>query len=836
MAKQTLKSLLGLSDKREQVELNLDDQVFNAPSVQAGRYTVASPRYTTSNTASQLSNALGKYAGPIARGLGNIEQERQEQFADLAASTPTEILQAIQKGDLDPVKEQFDEFSGKLDQAERKKLIKFSENPNNYIRASRVLGDRLAQQYQADLRERRDDYASKRDENGDYIPARDQMNTIADQLIQDNNLSGYALRAFNESRLKFEAQEELYINQRQDEYFQGEVDHNTKTNLIAAIGNENLDDFAQQFQLGTNNKTVPEQTDMLKDIVSKAAELDIASASAFVKKLEQDEGFLTIGSGSELGDSLLNDLNDTLEAQESVNRQREEADINNTKKDLANIILSSSESLKQGQPLGEVELPLIDSDETVTVDLSKVKTTEELYTTIKEQYVNSNPDATTRATILSGLSQDITTLQNAESDFYQKTGLDKIEAELTTAYAESIEGVNLYGLNDTEITSKVSSLTQELEVELKRIYNDPTLSNVQKQEQATLAVAKQSRAIAEQQRQDADTFITTRQTGKFYTSVGLSATNNNVSQTLVRQLTANDELTGMSIYSTSQALEMTKPFVAELREGVDNILNAPLTDAERSSGNMVAVIQNREIAARDYLDQSMAQFIDEKFDNPSDDIVQERIKTQQEREAEAITPEIQERFGDPKKQTMYKDPYSDAVTVGDIMYHPEGEVGTSQFPAGAGDAGYAERIKNRRYLLKDLRKADLNKLRTEATKPPASEFGFREKALQSHRRQKYFSVLATQRSLDNDQPIVTIEEIRDGKLEGKVPINVENLDFTRNPIISYDMIQESQDYEEEITAYMVVLNLDPNNTVLRQRFLKAQAIAHSQVLKRVFKY
>jgi hypothetical protein len=575
---------------------------------------------------------------------------------------------------------------------------------------------------------------------------------------------------------------------------------------------------------------------MLKDIVTKAAELDIATASAFVKKLEEDEGFLTIGSGSELGDSLLNDLNDVLEAQESVNRQREEVDINNTKKDLANIILSSSESLKQGQSLGEVELPLIDSDETITVDLSKVKTTEDLYTTIKEQYVNSNPDATTRATILSGLSQDIQTLEQAESDFYQKAGLDKIEAELTTAYAESIEGVNLYGLNDTEITSKVSSLTQELEIELKRIYNDPTLSNIQKQEQATLVVSKQSRAIAEQQRQDADTFITTRQTGKFYTSVGLSATNNSVSQTLVRQLTANDELTGMSVYSNSQALEMTKPFVAELREGVDNILNAPLTESERSSGNMVAVIQNREITARDYLDEAMAQFIDEKFENPSDDIVQEKIKTQQERETEEITPEIQERFGDPKKQTMYKDPDSDAVTVGDIMYHPEGEAGTSQFPAGAGDDGYAERIKNRRYLLKDLRKADLGKLRNEATKPPASEFGFREKALQSHRRQKYFSVLATQRSLDNDQPIVTLEEIRDGKLEGKVPINVENLDFTRNPLISYDMIQESQDYEDEITAYMVVLNLDPNNSVLRQRFLKAQAIAHSQVLKRVFKY
>lgn len=839
MAKQTLKSILGVSDKREQVELNLDDQVFNAPSVQAGKYVVAAPRYTTSNTASQLSNALGKYAGPIARGLGNIEQQRQEEFKDLAASTPTEILQAIQKGDIDPVKKQFDEFSNKLDQAERKKLIKFSENPNNYIRATRVLGDRLAQQYQADLRENIDTYASKRDENGDYVPARDQMNEIADQLIQDNNLSGYALRAFNESRLKFEAQEELLINTRQDEYFQGEVDHNTKTNLIAAIGNENLDDFAQQFQLGTNNKTVQEQTEMLEDIVSKAAELDIATASAFVKKLEDDEGFLTIGSGSELGDSLLNDLNDILVEQDTKNFQKESNDLLKAKSNVRKVILDLNEKAEKGTLPESIELPNLTNDETTTVDLTGVENNYDVAVAIRDQYVNANPDSTIRTELMVQLDADVNAIAEAEGEFYKTAGLDKIVAELTTAYAESIEGVNLYGLEDTEITNKVSSLTQELELELKSIYNNPALDNEQKEDQAILAVAKQSRAIAEQQRQDADTFITTRQTGKFYNSVGLSATNNSISQTLVRQLTAADELSGglKPLYSNSQALEMTKPFVAELREGVDNILNAPLTDAERSSGNMVAVIQNREIAARDYLDEAMAQFVDEKMENPDDeDAVKARIQSQQERETKEITPEIQERFGDPKKQTMYKDPYSDSVTVGDVMYHPEGEAGTSQFPAGAGDANYADRKKNRNRLIRQSQKEDLGKLRDEATKPPASEFGFREKALQSHRRQKYFSVLATQRSLDNDQPIVTIEEIRDGKLEGKVPINVENLDFTRNPLISYDMIQESQDYEDEITAYMVVLNLDPNNSVLRQRFLKAQAIAHSQVLKRVFKY
>ena len=312
MAEQTLKSLLGLSDKRKQVDLDLDQQVFQAPSVQAGNYRVAAPRYSKTNAATNLANALGRYAGPIAKQLGGIEDERQQEYANIAKGTPTEILQAIQKGDLDPVQDQLNEYSSKLDEAERKKLLNFSENPNNYIRASRVVGDRLANQYQADLRENQELYAAKRDENGDLIPARDQMQQVRDELIKENNLTGYSLRAFIESTAQFETEEELRINTRQDAIFKSQVRQDTKASMVGAIKVGLTDDTQKTFRdnwvTQTQNMTVDEQITFLTEVVTDAASVDRIATEKFVSLLTEDDTLLTLGSGSELDDALKDTL------------------------------------------------------------------------------------------------------------------------------------------------------------------------------------------------------------------------------------------------------------------------------------------------------------------------------------------------------------------------------------------------------------------------------------------------------------------------------------------------------------------------------------------------
>lgn len=801
MAKQTLKSLLGLSDKREQIELDLDDKVFQAPSVSAGNYRVSAPQYQTESAASDLANALGKYAGPIARGIGNIEKERQEEFAEVAKGTPTEILQAISRGDLDPVKKQFEEFSSKLDGAERKKLIKFSENPNNYIRASRVIGDRLASQYQADLRDKLDEYANKKDENGDFIPARDQMNDIAQQLITDNNLSGYSLRAFNESRLKFEAQEELNINTRQDDFFKSEVEYETKSTLTSQVLNDNFEDFGGKFALATQNKTVEEQATFLKEIVGDIVSMDISAASQLVSKLDNEAGFLTIGSGSELGDNLIFELNEMLDAEQDLIDEELKQDIAKTKEDLAELILSETTKLDRGESLGTVTLPLIDSEDAIEIDLSGVKTKEDLYTTINKQYVNNNPDNATRANIISGLDKDITALQTAERDFYEKAGLFKIEADLTSSYTESIEGVNVYGLADSEITSKVAGLTQDLELELKRIYNDPTLDIDQKKDAAILATSKQSRSIAEQQRIDADTFMTTRQNSKFFNSIGLSATNNSLSSTILSSLQATSDLSPMPVYSKRQALEITQPFMEELRTGAAEILNAPLTDEEITSGNMVAVMQNREIAARNYVDLASADFIEQSLENP---------------------PKSETEEGEEKPQfltansTVELNPY--------YLVEQQGNIKADNYFYQEQQSWLTNYTKREQQAVKDGYSSFRHKLRTEM-KTNDNSFYNKRAFVTKHGFTKrgdhmYYENIATER-LYSDQPAITLNEIRAGKIEGHV--NITDINATKTVVLSPEIIMYANENVDIIKEYAIALNLKDTSDDTLNAFITKQA-------------
>ena len=130
--KQTLKSLLGGSDSRVEVDLNLDEQVFQAPTVRAGNYSVAAPVYAKTNALSQLSDALQQYSGPILRNYANIKQQQSIAMADAAELLTDEQLQQLNGGDLSGLKDSINETEGKFDDAQRKKLISFSENPNNY--------------------------------------------------------------------------------------------------------------------------------------------------------------------------------------------------------------------------------------------------------------------------------------------------------------------------------------------------------------------------------------------------------------------------------------------------------------------------------------------------------------------------------------------------------------------------------------------------------------------------------------------------------------------------------------------------------------------------------
>ena len=807
MAEQTLKSLLGLSDKRKQVDLDLDQQVFQAPSVQAGNYRVAAPRYSKTNAATNLANALGRYAGPIAKQLGGIEDDRQQEYANIAKGTPTEILQAIQKGELDPVQDQLNEYSSKLDEAERKKLLNFSENPNNYIRASRVVGDRLANQYQADLRENQELYAAKRDENGDLIPARDQMQQVRDELIKENNLTGYSLRAFIESTAQFETEEELRINTRQDAIFKSQVRQDTKESMVGAIKVGLTDDTQKTFRdnwvTQTQNMTVDEQITFLTEVVTDAASVDRIATEKFVSLLTEDDTLLTLGSGSELDDALKDTLGDIVYEQQKADEREIAAKIEIAQSALTKTLTDASLTLQEGGKLGVVELVQIDSDETIEVDLTSVTNQVELYTAIRDGYVNANPDATTRTGLISQLSQNIQDIDKAQYSFNNDSGMAKIRADLNEIFSEQIvvgnTSENLYGLNNTEIVAKVDSYTTELETQLESIYNDPTIGEAEKKKQASLLVQQTQRTIDDKVRADSQEFVTTRNTQKFFNSVGLSANNNSYTLSIMNSLQANDPISGLPAMSGSEALALTKPFVEETREGVRAIINAPLTDEELSSGNLVQILANRELAARDYLLESQENFINEN--NQDDD---SKTKAQQ--------------------PTQFINKNANVELNTDYLVKQTSTIASENFGSQQQQARLNNYASQEKSAIDNGHSSYRQMVRTEMETNSNSFYNKRsfstKHGFEKRGDHKYYENLATER-LYSDQAVISLEEIESGQLDGF--IDISSLNATKTVILSPEIVLNAEDNLDLIKSYAVALNLKDTSDETLNGFITQQA-------------
>lgn len=813
MAKQTLKSLLGLSGKREQVELNLDDQVFQAPSVQAGNYRVAPPRYSKTNAATNIANALGRYAGPIARQLGQIEDERQTEFANIAKGTPTEILQAIQKGDLDPVQDQLSEYSSKLDEAERKKLIKFSENPNNYIRASRVIGDRLANQYQADLIENRDLYSNKRDENGDLIPARDQMNEVRDQLIKENNLTGYALRAFIESSNQFETQQELEINSRQDEIFKQEVRYNTRSAMVSAakigLTDETKTTFKQNWATLTQNMTMTEQIELLDGVVTDLAVIDTVAADNFLTAIDTDESFLTLGSGSEISESLITDLGKKVDTIRINNVELAQDQEKVAKSAIDKAFTEDEEKLVNGESLGFREIPNLQGDGTVTVDLSSVTNTVELYTAYKDAYVNQHEDNTDRSVLTSYLSQKIEDINNKAFTFGQSAGIKQIEADLKDTFTATIvignTTQNAYGLGDTEIQAKIDAYTQPYQAELEELYNNPTLTDTQKNKQAKVIANKAQNEVTKKLQEDTQTFVTTRNTIQFENSVGLSATNNSYTTDIINQISSR-KLEDTMTPRPEEVLGTVKEFVDTTRQQVRDILNAPLTEAELNSGNLAQVLSDRQLQARDFLLEAKETFIAEQQDSDDDDDSKED-KVGKAKTTETIEPRTLNTSGNYA-------PSGGGRAAADKNRNYNNKVrGYEQDNRQAAENGHADYLAE----IRALAKSDAEKRKTSTIKTGRASY-YSKNGFRNYYIRESYDHAATER-LYEDKPAITIDELESGTLNG---FSLGQVDVTKTVVLSPSIVINAEDNRELITEYAVALGLDTDDNTLNT-FIQTQA-------------
>ena len=81
MAKQTLKSLLGSSDERKQVELNLNPVALQPTIRSGGNYRVAVQQTPKTNSALQLADALRQGVGLYGQAV-NIAQDKAREYVE----------------------------------------------------------------------------------------------------------------------------------------------------------------------------------------------------------------------------------------------------------------------------------------------------------------------------------------------------------------------------------------------------------------------------------------------------------------------------------------------------------------------------------------------------------------------------------------------------------------------------------------------------------------------------------------------------------------------------------------------------------------------------------
>lgn len=305
MAQQTLKQLLGSSGKREQVDLNLDQATFKAPNVAAGQYSVQVQQTLRADQtqAGQLANALGRYAGPIARQYQGIEQQRQKEYEQVAGLLTPEQAKAVAAGDIEQFKEQFKQTADKLDSAQRKKFLKFVENPNNYIRASRVLGQKVASFVETDLIENKDKFIQS--ETDISTQMQETIQTIASS--EDYNLTGYALEGFMEKANTISERYTPSLISAQDEYKEEQYIANGIDSLAQTAKNGDFDSFVDDFTETFNGYPPAEQATHLSSAVSLVSNIDPLQAQALVGFIEDK---LIFGNQAAVSEGVINSLNE----------------------------------------------------------------------------------------------------------------------------------------------------------------------------------------------------------------------------------------------------------------------------------------------------------------------------------------------------------------------------------------------------------------------------------------------------------------------------------------------------------------------------------------------
>ena len=628
--KQTLKSLLGGNDSRVEVDLNLDEQTFRARQVSAGNYSVAAPVYSKTNALSQLSDSLERYSGPILKGYANIKEQQSLAMADATELLTPEQLKLLDAGDSSGLTESINNDKSKIDEAQRKKLITFAENPNNYERAYRRVGSRVAGVFTEDYLTNMDKYAE--DESFDF-------QTKADEIAEQYGLTGLGEQEFYKQINSISESTKARFGELKNAHMIREHKAETVADISQKFKNSTWSE--EDWDKATGAGTVEQNQAILIGIVTDLRKENPAKADRVLELYR--EGGIKIGNGA-VSDEFEREIENAIANED--NRQKLIAEGVETKRNdsVAEFQAGYSNAFSTGQtPPASTDL-FIHNGLTITVDTPNVKNPADVAdAVIKAIGEIPEDDKTvsigTRNMIINKFADEKLKQADATRDFRRAAGADASASKMLEIFgAKDSEGNPVYeGMVDSDaITDKVIEKTDELNEILDAIQQNPELDSAQKYTQSQRAnmkfmveVSREHEKFTKEKEESIKALRFEDETEGDQEGVYQGILDNFYAKA------SDDADTKIALQEGQTYLKQARDFDAETDRLREEIRNREMTDEETASGMTSEQLYQKKIKEAKKLNDDRAALL--QADLAADDKLDGRTKDSQQPETATST-------------------------------------------------------------------------------------------------------------------------------------------------------------------------------------------------------
>lgn len=582
--KQTLKSLLGSSDSRVQTDLALDEVSFSTPRIQAGNYGVRVQDTPRTNTAGMIADALGEFAGPVLNQYKTLEKQKQEEYAEIAKVLSPEQAKAVSSGDISSVEASLGKTADKLNALQRKRLLKFVDNPNNYRLGANVIGTKVAGQYGLDLMDNIESYA-----RSDKAPE-EQFQEVRNNLIESNELQGHALVGFMAEAARQEERYAPRIIAMQNERTEQTFISDSMQALRLDIEQADYTQFGKNFSQYYAGYTPVEQATYLTELVNGVIEAgDFHEAEELIGWLVTEDDGIKVGGNANLSDGVINQLTEKIASERQRLERVEQAEVTKQRTDITEAITST---------FGFIGAE--DAPDNITVDIAGIPT--EIPTGKDKIEVLSNYRTAVSGSDMSETEKgmhynEIIKLTTLEEDRLNSTYNKASIPHLVSGYRDSlntdVEGQNYLGMDTDTILDKVTGLEDELKESVDAIYadNETYKTSGEKQQAAQRLTQRRSLELKQELNTMQNEYNASVRVEKTLTSVGMGIGGNYNTQ-------ITKALSGWfsDMEGGSEAINSLRDSTVEgVQTDVRNIIGAPFTDEEKKDLPKAIGDRNRQV-------------------------------------------------------------------------------------------------------------------------------------------------------------------------------------------------------------------------------------------------